>query len=116
MNIPYIELKPAIYSMSQTVDAIIEKIKAYPEQLMNTREAMKGLTIEFILYDGSDYGQPVGSLSEWVQSHKILLFHVRTRDGDDIIIEASTDIPTKFIIIPEQRRNHGKANKPEESK
>ncbi len=103
MDLPFIHLKPAVYSDAQTVDEIAKKLEVYPEQRIGTDEAMAGKTIEFITFDGPDFGQPVGSLSEWVQSHKVLLFKVSTRDGDDIVIEADTSVPTKFIIHPEQK-------------
>ena len=106
MDILFLHLKPANYMTAQSMDSIIHLIETYPEQLMNTEEAINGLTIEFVLFDGPDQGQPVGSLSEFVQSHNILLFKVSTRDGDDIVIEAdTTTIPFKFIIYPEQKNS-----------
>ena len=107
MNIPCIELKPAIYSTAQTVDAIIKKLEAYPEQLTNTKEALSGKSIEFVSFDGPEYGQPVGTLSEWVAAHGINLFLVRTRDGNDILIEAIHNNPTKFIVHKENEKNNG---------
>jgi len=105
MNIPYIHLKPACYSKVQTIDDIINVIDAYPEQLCDVEKGEKGLIIEFISFDGPDYGQPVGTLSELVKEYNVSLFKVSTRDGDDIIIEGDKSIPQKFIIIPSQRNS-----------
>jgi len=77
---------------------IVDKIKKYPEQHCNTREACEGLVIEFIEASGPDYGQPVGSLTEYVNKFNVKLFKILTRDGGVIVVEADDSEPTKFII------------------
>ena len=86
----YVELKPAIFSKSQTVVQISQKLLEYPEQRNNTPQALKGLTIEFIDFDGPDYGQPVGTLLAAV-SNDISLFMIKARDGGQVLVEKVDD-------------------------
>ena len=95
-NMKIINLKPAIFSKSQTVADISQKIIEYPEQRNNTPKALDGLTIEFVDYDGPDYGQPVGTLSEIAEVSKANSFVINTRDGDSMVVEK---IDNKFYVL-----------------
>jgi deoxyxylulose-5-phosphate synthase len=82
-----ITLKPTIYSECQTVDQVLYKLEHYPKQCTNTPEVFDGFGIEFILFDGPDYGQMVGMLSEFYDTECVHEFFIKTRDGGIIKVE-----------------------------
>jgi hypothetical protein len=105
VNVGGMILKPTSYSKSQTVEAIVEKISKYPAQRTNTTEAIKGLSVEFICFDGPP-DQPVGTLSEFYTENPVNHFFIKTHKGGIVAIERQPS--GDFIVveaIPEKRNN-----------
>jgi len=57
-----IYLKTACYSKAQDPEIVVEKLKADPYQIPNTKSAWDGNVMEFNLLNSN---RPVGTLSEW---------------------------------------------------
>ena len=84
-------LKPVIYSKAQTVEKIAKKLQQDPKQVCNSEAAFKGLVMEFIMAEGPDYGQPVGTLDEYYTHTKATVFYIHDRKGGKIVITRTND-------------------------
>jgi hypothetical protein len=84
-------LKPAVYSKAQFLADIIQKLLIYPRQVCNSPEAFKGLVIEFVMKDGPEYGQPVGSLPEFFEHTHNETFVIHTRFGGSVRVTKDSE-------------------------
>jgi len=88
----FLDLKPAIFSKAKDVSIFRRKLAKAPKQVPNSDEAFKGHVMEFILNDGPDFGQPVGTLFEFVQEFPdVNIFVIHFRNGVVINIAKSND-------------------------
>ena len=85
--ITILDLKPAIFSKATNVAIFRTKLAKAPKQVPNSKEAFEGHVMEFILNDGPDFGQPVGTLFEFVQElPDVDIFVIHFRNGDSTIV------------------------------
>ena len=75
---PMLRLQVVCYSKSKTVADLKARLKAYPQQQCNTKEAFDGLVAEFSLAGTT---RPVGSLPEYHEAYKATEAVINCSDG-----------------------------------
>lgn len=88
MNVPILQLVPAVYSRSKKVEALRRNLKIAPRQLPNSREAIAGHVADFKLADSS--GSPYGTLPEWCKAYQPSQVVVHCTNGK-VFIQVDTD-------------------------